>query len=189
MKKLIISTFALVVSLTGFAQTWNLDNSHAKLNFSVSHLMISDVDGSFKKISSKITSSKDDFSDAVIEFTADVNTINTENEQRDAHLKGADFFDAAKYGTITFKSKSFKKVADKKYKLVGDLTMHGVTKSVELDVTLNGVAIHPYTKKQVAGFKITGNIKRSDFGIGTATPTNVVGDEVSLTANTEFIKE
>lgn len=188
MKKIAVLAFAFAMSYAGFSQNWSLDNSHAKLNFSVTHLLISDVEGNFKTINGKIVSSKEDFSDAQIEFTADVNSINTDNADRDAHLKTADFFDAAKYPTITFKSKSFKKVADKKYKLVGDLTAHGVTKQVEFDVIYNGTIVHPYSKKPVAGFKLTGTIKRSDFGIGTSTPSGVVSDEVTIVANTEFIK-
>lgn len=189
MKKLVVMLTVLVAASTTFAQTWSLDKSHAKLGFSVTHLLVSDVDGSFKNFDVKVTSSKEDFSDAVITLTADVNTINTDNEQRDGHLKGADFFDAAKYGTLSFKSKSFKKVGDKKYKLVGDLTLHGVTKQVELEVTLNGTAVHPYSKKTVAGFKISGTIKRSDFGIGGSTPGAIVSDEVVLASNIEITKD
>ena len=122
-------------------------------------------------------------------LTADVNTIDTDNEQRDGHLKNADFFDAAKFPSLTFKSTSIKKVADKKFKLVGDLTLHGVTKSVTLDLTLGGTGVHPYTKKTIAGFKATGTLKRSDFGIGAGTPSSAVSDEVELTANGEFSKD
>src|SRR6478735_5926314 len=175
MKKIAILALAMASSFAGFSQ-WALDNAHAKLNFSVTHLLISDVEGNFKTINGKITSAKEDFSDAQIEFTSDVNSINTDNADRDNHLKTPDFFDAAKFGTITFKSKSFKKVADKKYKLVGDLTAHGVTKPVEFDVTYNGTINHPYFKKPVAGFKLSGKIKRSDFGIGAGTPDAVVSD-------------
>lgn len=189
MKKIVIATFALVASFAGLAQSWTLDKSHSKLNFSVAHLLISDVDGSFKNINSKFTASKADFTDANIELTADVNTINTDDENRDKHLKSPDFFDAAKYNTLTFKSKSFQKVSENKYKLAGDLTMHGVTKPVVLDVVYKGSAVHPYSKKTVAGFKITGSLKRSDFGIGTSTPSAIVGDEVAIVANTEFIKD
>ena len=189
MKKLVVMLTVLVAASTTFAQTWSLDKSHAKLGFSVTHLLVSDVDGSFKNFDVKVVSSKEDFSDAVITLTADVNSVNTDNDQRDAHLKGPDFFDAAKYGTLTFKSTSVKKVGDKKYKVTGDLTLHGVTKQVTLDVTLNGTAVHPYNKKTVAGFKITSTIKRSDFGIGASTPGAVVSDEVTLTSNVEITKD
>ena len=189
MKKTFFSVLALVAGLSASAQKWTLDGAHAKLGFTVTHLSISESEGAFKKVTSTITSTKDDFSDAAIDLTAEVNSIDTDNDQRDEHLKGADYFDAAKYPTLTFKSKSFKKVADKKYKLSGDLTLHGVTKPVDLDVTYNGTATHPYTKKTLAGFKITGTIKRKDFGISPGTPDAVLSDEVKILANAEYIKE
>ncbi|HEY9044376.1 MAG TPA: YceI family protein [Ohtaekwangia sp.] len=189
MKKLTLTTLAFVFAVSAFAQTWSLDQAHSKLGFSVTHLMISNVDGAFKSFNAKITSSKEDFSDAVIELTADVNTIDTDNDQRDGHLKGADFFDAAQFGTLSFKSTSFKKKAKNTYTLVGNLTLHGVTKPVTLEVTFNGTAVHPYTKKTIAGFKVTGTLKRSDFGVGASTPGAVVSDEVTITANTEFAKD
>ncbi|AYB29730.1 YceI family protein [Chryseolinea soli] len=186
-----IAFFVLLLSLSSqvsFGQTWSLDKSHAKLGFSVTHLLVSNVEGNFKSFDAKITSAQDDFSNAVIELTADINSINTDDDQRDGHLKSPDFFDVAKFSTLTFKSTSFKKVADKKYKVEGNLTMHGVTKKVELDVTFNGTAVHPYTKKTIAGFKVSGIIKRSDFAIGAATPGAVVSDEVEINTNAEFVK-
>jgi len=189
MKKLNLLFALLLTASVGFAQSvWTVDKSHAKLGFSITHLTVSEVDGDFKSFDAKITSSKDDFSDAVIELTAEVASINTENADRDKHLKGPDYFDAEKFPTLTFKSKSFKKVDGKNYKLVGDLTLHGVTKTVELDVKFNGTTTHPYTKKTIAGFKITGVVKRTDFGIGAGTPAAVLGDEVTLNANAEFVK-
>src|SRR5258708_25568865 len=116
---------------------------------------IAEIDGTFAGVTAKITSSKDDFSDAVVDLSADVSTINTGNEQRNNHLKSPDFFDAAKFGTLSFKSTSFKKVSDKNYQVIGDLTLHGVTKPVVLNVVLNGTITHPQTKKLVSGFKVT----------------------------------
>jgi polyisoprenoid-binding protein YceI len=149
-------------------------------------MLVSEVEGSFNSFDAKITSSTDDFSDAVIELSADVATINTNNEGRDKHLKSADYFDAEKFNTLSFKSKTFTKVEGKKYKLTGDLTLHGITKTVTLDVVFNGTAIHPYNKKTIAGFKVTGTFKRSDFGVGTPSPA--LSDEVEIKANTEFVK-
>ena len=189
MKKVIVSALTFLAGFSTFAQTYTLDKTHAKLNFSITHLMISDVDGSFKDFSVKLTSTKEDFSDAIIDLTAAINSIDTDNDQRDTHLKGPDYFDAAKFPTLIFKSKSMKKVADKKYKLAGDITIHGVTKPIELDVVYNGSAIHPYTKKTVVGFKISGLIKRTDFGVGTTTPSAILSHEVPIVANVEFIKE
>jgi polyisoprenoid-binding protein YceI len=189
MKRNVLVVVLLVLASSSFAQKWTLDQAHSKLGFSITHLMVSSVDGNFKSFDASISSSKDDFSDASVELTADVNTIDTDNEKRDAHLKAADFFDASKFPTLTFKSSTFKKVADKKYKMTGNLTLHGVTKPVELDVTFNGTAVHPYTKKTIAGFKVTGTIKRSDFVVGSDTPGAVVSDEVAIEANAEFVKE
>jgi polyisoprenoid-binding protein YceI len=192
MKKLNSLVVLLLIAGSSFAQTWSLDKAHSKLGFGVTHLLISTVDGSFKNVDSKITSSKEDFSDAVIELTAEVNSISTDNESRDKHLKGPDFFDAEKFPTLTFKSKSFKKVEGKKYKLTGDLTLHGVTKSVDLDVTLNGTAVHPYSKKTIAGFKVTGTINRKDFGLAWNAALEAggvaVSDEVKLDMNIELNK-
>jgi polyisoprenoid-binding protein YceI len=167
--------------------TWTVDKAHSKLGFSVSHLMVSDVEGSFKSFDAKITSSKEDLTDAVFEVTGQVSSINTDNEDRDKHLKGPDFFDAAKFATFTFKSKSVKKVADTKYKISGDLTLHGVTKPIELDAVCK-MGMNPMSKKNIVGVKVTGTIKRTDFGIAATTPAAMVGDEVSILANGEFSK-
>ena len=187
-KTIIICAIALgAVAFKLADATWTMDKAHSKLGFSITHLMISDVEGSFKTFEVKLTTSKEDFSDAVVEMTSDVSTINTDNEQRDTHLKSADFFDAAKYPKITFKSKSFKKTEDKKYKVTGDLTMHGITKAIELDAI--GIIIeHPMSKKTVGGFKISGKIKRSDFGIGSSMGEAILSDEVIINANAEFSK-
>jgi polyisoprenoid-binding protein YceI len=179
------------ITFTAQAQTYTLDKTHAKLGFGITHLMISEVEGQFKTFDVKLTAKKEDLSDASIEVTADINSINTDDASRDSHLKTADFFDAANYPTLSFKSTSYKKDGSDKYKyiLTGNLTMHGVTKQVILEVTYNGSAVHPYTQKTVLGFKIKGKLKRSDFSIGTGTPTTVLSDEINLNANTEFIKD
>ncbi|WP_423147146.1 YceI family protein [Rubrolithibacter danxiaensis] len=188
MKKITILAAVVLFCSTAFAQKWTVDKAHSKLGFTVTHLMLSEVDGNFKKFDASITSSKDDFSDAVFELTADVNSINTENEMRDNDLKSDHFFDAAKYPQITFKSKSITKLDSKKYKLSGDLTMHGVTKPVTLDLTLNGIGKNMRTQKPLAGFKLTGTINRTDFGIGSM-PSAVVSEEVEIRAVGEFGKE
>ncbi|MBC7569910.1 MAG: YceI family protein [Spirosoma sp.] len=190
MKTIALTVASLFTLSAGYAQTWTADKAHAKVGFTVTHLMLTEVDGNFKTYDAKFTASKPDLSDAVLELTADVNSINTDNDRRDTHLKGPEYFDAAKFPTLTFKSTSFKKVEGKKYKLTGDLTMHGVTKPVTLDAVLNG----PITmegrggKQEKAGLKISGTIKRSDFGVGSGT-TAVVSDEIELKANGEFVKQ
>ena len=168
---------------------WSLDKSHAKLRFSVSHMMLSEVEGAFNSFDVKMISTKEDLSDAQIELTADVNTIDTDNPDRDGHLKKPDFFDAAKFSTLTFKGKSFRKASGKNYKLSGDITMHGVTKPVTLDVIYNGTAVNPHSKKTMAGFKVTGTLKRSDFAVGKDTPSAMVGDEITITSNFEMTKD
>jgi polyisoprenoid-binding protein YceI len=189
MKKINTLVLALLVVGTVSAQNWTLDKSHAKVGFGITHLMISDVEGSFNSFDAKLTSTKEDFSDAAIEFTADVNSVNTNSEGRDKHLKNEDFFDAPKFGTLTFKSKSLTKVEGKKYKLEGDFTMHGVTKPVSLDVIVNGPVVHPFNKKTVAGFKVSGILKRSDFNFGSKYPGAILSEEVVITANAEFAKD
>ena len=189
MKKIIVSAAALLFTTAAtFAQSWSMDKAHSQVLFGINHMGINTITGSFGTVSATLTSSKDDFSDAVIDFTADVNSINTGNEQRNTHLKSPDFFDAAKFGTLTFKSTSFKSTGGKNYEVTGDLTLHGVTKTVTLTATFNGTTVNPMSKKTVAGFKVTGTIKRSDFGIATSFPAAMLSDEVALDANTEFVK-
>lgn len=190
MKRLILTPFVLLLVLTAHAQTWTIDKAHSKVGFTVIHLMLSEVDGNFKTFDAKITAAKPDLSDAVFDLTADINSVNTDNERRDGHLKSPDWFDAAKYPTLTFKSTSFKKVEGKKYKATGDLTMHGVTKPVTLDVTMNGPVTNenPRGKQEKAGFKINGMLKRTDFGVGSSS-TVTVSDEIELKANGEFTKQ
>lgn len=189
MKKVMTAVAALMISAVSFAQsTWTLDKSHASLGFSVTHMMISEVEGSFKSFDASFTASKEDLTDAKIEATIQVASVNTDNADRDKHLQAPDYFDAAKYPTITFKGQSFKKVGDRDYKLVGDLTMHGVTKPITLDVVFFGTAVHPYTKKTVGGFKVTGKLNRKDFGVGAETPAAALSEEINFRANLEFVK-
>jgi polyisoprenoid-binding protein YceI len=189
MKKATIIAALLITSAATFAQTWTVDKAHSRIGFNVTHLSVAELGGTFNSIDGKITSSKPDFTDASVEFSADINSINTDNEQRDKHLQSPDFFDAEKFPKLTFKSTSWKKVADKKYKVSGDLTMHGVTKPVVLDVVLNGTSTNPMSKKTIAGFKISGVVKRSEFGVAPSMPAAMLSDEVTLQASTEFAKD
>jgi polyisoprenoid-binding protein YceI len=189
MKKITLLATILLTSAALFAQTkWTVDKAHAKIGFTVTHMMLSEVDGNFKKFDASLVSSKDDFTDGVFDITIDVSSISTDNDNRDNDLKSDHYFDVAKYPTITFKSTSISKIDAKKYKVAGNLTMHGVTKPVTLDLTLNGTGNSMMTKKPVAGFKVTGTISRTDFGVGTA-PKAMVGDEITLRANGEFGQE
>ncbi len=172
--------------------TWTIDGSHSDVSFNVSHLVVSEATGKFKKFSGELKAKNDDFTDAEIAFSIDAASINTEDEKRDGHLKSADFFDVAKYPTITFKSKSFKKIDGNKYKLVGDLTMHGVTKTVELDAIFKGTAKSPWGQT-VGAFKLSGAVNRVDFGLTwNKTLDNgglLVGETVNIAANIEVVKK
>ena len=189
MKKVTILLTGLVLSAASYAQTWSIDKGHSRVGFGITHLSINEIDGDFKTFEGKITTSKPDFADATIEFTADVNSINTDVEARDKHLKSADFFDAEKNPTLTFKSTSFKKEKGKEYKVTGNLTLHGVTKPVTLTAILVGTATNPMSKKEMAGFRITGSIKRTDYGIAASMPETMLSEKVELVANTEFSKD
>lgn len=194
MKTIIISALTLAATVFANAQTsqWGYDDTHAKVGFSISHFGISETEGKFTKFSGSVLSDKPDFSDAKIDITIDVNSINTEAPQRDAHLKSADFFDVAKFPSIVFKSKKLTAAGKNKYKLTGDITMHGVTKEIVLDVIYKGTVVDPY-KNTKAGFKLSGTLNRNDFGLSwngkLASGEILVGNEVELLINIELIKK
>jgi polyisoprenoid-binding protein YceI len=172
------------------AGTWTVDKPHTNVKFSVAHLVISDVDGNFKSFDGTMESSKPDFSDAKITFTADVNSINTDNEMRDNHLKSDDFFNAAKFPQIKFVSTSFAPQGDNKYKLVGNLTIRDVTKSVTFDVKYGGTVVAMGGTH--AGFKATATIDRFDYNLKWSKTTEaggmVAGKDVEITINADFKK-
>lgn len=194
MKTLKISVLALVLFAGfSFAQSkWAIDKSHTSIGFSVSHLVISEVQGYFKSFEGTATSPKDnDWTNATIEFSADVNSINTENQKRDDHLKSDDFFNAAKYPKMTFKSTSVKKTGKDKYDITGDLTIRDVTKRVTLKAVFKGNATAWGTTK--AGFTLTTKINRFDYNLKWNTLMEaggaVVGKEVSITCQVELDKQ
>lgn len=187
MKKLFIATVLVLGSLTAYSQTtWTNDPAHSRLGFVVKHLTISEIDGRFADFSVKVTTSKADYSDAQIELTAKVASINTDIEARDNHLRSADFFDVEKYPALTFQSTSLKKESKNKGKLYGNLTFHGVTKPVVLDVQYFGSVINSMNNADTAGFQITGEIKRSDFNLGANYPEAMISDKIRIIANAEF---
>lgn len=188
MKKITLALIAISISAISFSQSWKADKNHSKLGFEVTHLLVTNVDGYFKSFDINLTASKDDFTDASVTVTADINSINTDNDMRDNDLKGDKWFDAAKFPTLSFKSTKMEKLDAKNYKLTGDLTIHGVTKPVTLIAKLNGTGTNPMSQKPVAGFKITGTIKRTDFGIGSSAPNAIVSDDVDIIANVEVDK-
>ena len=195
MKKIILAlTVMLSVSIYSQVQqtTWRIDPVHSTIQFTVSHLVISKVTGNFKNFDGVLKTSKDDFNDSDIEFNIDVNSINTENEKRDNHLKSQDFFYAEKYPKIIFKSRSFKKVSENKYKLTGDFTMRDVTKPVELDVVYNGTVKDPWGNQR-AGFSITGSVNRFDYNLKWNSLMEaggaVVGKTVDILCNVEMVRQ
>ncbi|MBY0480728.1 MAG: YceI family protein [Chitinophagaceae bacterium] len=171
--------------------TFKIDAAHSEIIFKVKHLMITNVTGSFTKFDATMESATADFSDARISFEADVNSISTNNEQRDGHLKSDDFFSAEKFPALSFKSTSFSHQGGSDYSLVGDLTIRDITKSVEFAVEYGGTATDPYGQVK-SGFEISGKINRKDFGLtwGAVTEAGgvVVSDEVKLLLNVQMIK-
>jgi polyisoprenoid-binding protein YceI len=172
--------------------TWKMDTAHSEVKFKVKHLVISTVTGNFNKFTGTVETSKDDLTDAKIAFEAEVNSIDTKNEQRDGHLKSGDFFDAATHPTLTFKSKAFTKKSGNDYNLTGDLTLRGTTKEVTFPVVYNGTVKGFGGSFDVAAFEINGKINRQDFGLKwnalTETGGIVVSDDVKLEVLAEFIK-
>lgn len=197
MKKLILSAAVALLSLGASAQTnWKIDASHSKVGFSVTHMMVSETEGKFKIYEGKVSSKTDmDFTDASIEFSADVNSINTEDEKRDGHLKSADFFDAEKYPKITFKSTSMKpnpKKGKTYYDLEGELTMKGVTKKVKLSALGAAKTVKDPWGNTKNGFKVTGVVNRKDFGLNWNAALEAggvaVSEEVKIDINIELNK-
>ena len=190
MKKLLLiaTTFVALTAFTTNEKTWTNDDPHSQLGFTVTHLGIADVSGTFNDIDVAVKSTKPDFSDASFELTAKTASLDTRVEARNNHLKSADFFDVAKYPTMNFESTGIKKAGKNQYKLTGYLTLHGVTKPVTMNLIYRGVTENPMSKKQTAGFQISGTIKRSDFIVGSNFPAAMISDEVRIKADGEFIQ-
>ncbi len=192
MKKTVLSALVILGSMVSQAQNWTLDNSHSSVNFLITHMIVSETAGSFKKFTTKVETSKEDFTDAKIDFTIDVNSVSTDNEDRDKHLRGSDFFETDKFPEIKFQSSSIKKIKDKSYELKGNLSMHGVTKAVTFQLTFNGVVKDPYGLQR-AGFKAKTTIKRTDFGLSWNKTLDagglVLSDAVEIVVNIELTKK
>jgi len=192
MKKILAILFFIILANYSFAQTttWKDDPMHTKLTFTVTHIGISSVFGLFQKFDATIISAKPDFSDAMFELSADVASINTEVKMRDDNLRSPEFFNVVKYPIMTFKSTSIVNTTGMKdrFKVTGDLTIHGVTKSVTMDLWFRGITADAISKKTKAGFQLSGIINRSDFGVGAADPFDV-STEVMIKADGEFSKQ
>jgi polyisoprenoid-binding protein YceI len=190
MKTIILSVvFLLGISVASFSQTaWEIDKVHSAVKFGVTHLVISTVEGNFKDFNASISTNPDGSLDKI---EADIKTtsVNTENEQRDNHLKSDDFFSASKFPDMVFVSKSIRKVGKDNYKVTGDLTIKGVTKSVVLDAKNNGTIKDPWGNTR-SGWTASGKIDRFDFGLAWNKAIEagglVVGKEVTISINAEF---
>ncbi len=171
---------------------WAIDPAHSEVLFKVRHMMVSKVTGQFKSFNASVETEGDDFTTAKVHFTADINSISTNNEQRDGHLRTGDFFDAENHPQITFESSRVEKVDAENYKMYGTLTMRGVSKEEVLNVEFGGIAQNPWGQT-IAGFTIDGKVNRKDYGVSfsmvSETGSIVIGDEVTLHAQAEFVKQ
>ena len=171
---------------------WILDPSHSEVEFKVKHMMISNVSGKFTKFDASLETEGEDFMTAKISFTADVTSISTGADQRDEHLKSPEFFDAAQFPQLKFVATKYENVDDDgSYEVYGDLTIHGVTKTVKLDAEFGGVIKDPWGNTR-AGITASGKINRKDFGLTwhgvTETGSLIVSDEVRVHVGLEFVK-
>lgn len=175
------------------AATFEIDPVHTTVQFSVRHMMVSNVRGTFDKVSGSVNLDETDPTKSTVEATIDVNSLNTREPKRDTHLKSPDFFDAAKYPTITFKSKSVAKVGDGKYQATGDLTIHGVTKQAVLDIEGSPKPITDPMGTLKLGGSVHTKINRKDFGITWSKSLDgggvMVGDDVDITIDVELAKK
>jgi len=177
-------------TITAVKTTWGIDTTHTEVQFKVKHLVIATVTGFFKKFSGSLETESEDFDGAQVSFSLDVNSIDTNQVDRDNHLKSPDFFAAEQYPTIDFTG-SLAKVEGSEYTLDGALTLHGITKAIVLNVDFGGTIVDPWGNNR-AGFEITGKLNRKDFGLNwnalTESGGMVVSEEVKLHINAELIR-
>ncbi|BDC51334.1 polyisoprenoid-binding protein [Bryobacterales bacterium F-183] len=193
MKTFALFTLAAAAVVSASAATYTIDTSHSSAGFKVRHLMISNVKGEFTKTTGTVTFDPKNLAASSVDATIDVSTISTREERRDAHLKSPDFFDVAKFPTMTFKSTKFEAAGAGKYKVTGNLTLHGVTKPVVLELS----NVTPETKGMQGETRIGGQattkINRKDFGLTWSKTMDgggaVVGDEVDITLDLELVKK
>jgi polyisoprenoid-binding protein YceI len=183
----------LMLSQVSHASTWNIDPAHTKAQFAVRHLMVSTVRGSFPKVSGTIQLDEHDFTKSTIQAALDANSLDTGVEKRDQHLKSPDFFDVAKYPTLTFISKKIQKVGDGQYDVTGDLTMHGVTKEVMLKVEGQPKPFRDPNGMMRIGGMATTKINRKEFGLtwnqALETGGVLIGDDVTITIDVELVQK
>jgi polyisoprenoid-binding protein YceI len=192
MKRLVPFLVALAAPALALADavTWNVDPAHTQTNFAVRHLVISTVRGEFKKTTGTVKIDDKDATKSAVDVTIDAASIHTREDKRDEHLKSPDFLDVQKYPTLTFKSTKVEKAGGDKYKVTGDLTLHGTTKPVVLDATVTQPIKDPMGKTRL-GIQASTKINRQDFGVKWSKMIEagpVVGDEVTIEINSELIK-
>lgn len=170
---------------------WAIDPTHSEIGFKVKHMMFTNVSGKFQKFNAEIVAEGDDFENAAINFSGDIDSLTTGNADRDTHLLSADFFDVEKFPKITFSSTSVKKIDENQYEITGDLNLHGTTKSIKLDTEYSGQMKDPWGNTK-AGFALTGKINRKDWGLNwnAALETGgvLVSEEVKLAIELQFTK-
>ncbi|MCC8423828.1 YceI family protein [Mucilaginibacter sp. UR6-11] len=190
MKKIVFLFAAALLSVTAVSAqtTWKVDKAHAQLKFTITHLAVSDVEGVFKDFDVSIVTNKPDFSDAKFNLVVQTASVNTLVEKRDEDLRSANFFDVDKFATMTFTSTGITKTTPNHYQLKGNLTLHGITKPVVMNLWYRGTITNPMSNAADAGFQLTGVIKRSDFNFGSKYSAPILSDEVQITANGEFGK-
>ena len=167
---------------------WKIDPVHSEIKFKVKHLVISTVTGHFNSFDAAIKADTEDFTNAKVTFEADVDTISTNNDGRDAHLRSADFFDAENHPKMTFVSSAFRKVSEDNFEMTGDMTIRGISKSITLNVVYNGMA-KGMDGSEIAGFEITGKLNRFDFGLHWNALTEAGGFAVSADIKIEIFAE
>lgn len=189
MRNLCLALLLQLFVNNSFSQVWKNDPQHSRLGFTVTHLMINDITGTFNDFDVNITTSKPDFSDAVFELKARTKSIDTKIQERDDDLRSADFFDAEKFPEIYFKSSSIKKIVKNKYQVKGKLSMHGVTKEITADFIYKGSRVNPSTKRVTVGIQVIAILKRDDYNIGWKMPAEELKNDVLITADGEFLKD
>jgi polyisoprenoid-binding protein YceI len=185
-KTLIALVLALSSGAALAADKYVFEPTHSQVNFSYMHLGLSRQTQQLRTVSGELLLDAADLTKSSVDVTIDMTSIDTGVAKFDEHLKSADFFDTAQFPTATFKSTAVAAAGEGKLKVTGDLTLHGVTKPVVLDVTVNKLGEHPMAKKPAAGFNATTTVLRSDFGVGGYVPA--VGDEVMISIASEFLK-
>jgi polyisoprenoid-binding protein YceI len=172
--------------------TWAIDPTHSEIGFKVKHMMFTNVSGKFNSFEAAITNDDEQFETSAINFSAEVNSINTGNDDRDNHLRSADFFDVENFGKLTFKSTDVKKVNEGEYQISGDLSIKDETKNITLDAEYSGLMKDPWGNTKI-GLSLNGKINRREFGLtwNAALETGgvLVGEDIKLNAEVQFVKQ